>query len=439
MMTGNRVVSAFAAMLFLLCARPLCGGNLTFVLSSQLAKNHGPGAPHTSFNGVCQGDGDNDCLDDALENELIGKLNPRYYLDEDEHCPKMYVYAQVRPVGNGIDVWRVDGRLKQVNVTYFYNYEKDCKVDGHHGDSEHVRFFLFSQDLRTWTLDRAIYWRHSGSKTISGAHLANVAYDVSGMLGQPNVPPLVAADEDGHGSWEARWAYGNDCTADSTTIPRTCFDKDQARTSTFTRPTILHNVGGPDRGRFSGPERWRTGTSHLTVSGAEVFTLRNNIREYWAPARPFCGWLQCLSPFGCSCAGSLDGKLDKEVFTRQSRPITTAEYGAPYTYQCTFTRNGGPQVANHVTWTYRGQNPQGHLLYTAVDIAGTHYYRIWFSQTSEFGARWILESVAQNDWQGAPKVTCNAFDVNLAGTAVLFSGASGACSNGVNQTCYGNP
>ena len=225
-MTSNRVVFVCAVVFLLLAAPGLTAANLYYNLTSELAKNHGPGAPHTSFNGFCQGDQDNDCLDDAMEWELIQKLNPRYYLDEDESCRTMYVYAQVRPAAPSVDVWRVDGRMKWVNVTYFYNYEKDCQgLDGHSGDSEHVRFYLFSQDLKKWTLDHAIYWRHSDSKTISGTHLANVAYDVSGQLGQPNVPPLVAADQNGHGSWEAKWAYGDECTADTIVFPRrTCFD-----------------------------------------------------------------------------------------------------------------------------------------------------------------------------------------------------------------------
>jgi hypothetical protein len=440
-MTSMRGVSAVAVMLLLMCAAPLAAANLTYVLSGELAKNHGPGWPHTAFNGVCQGDADNDCLDDAMEQELMKRLNPRYYRDEDESCPTMYVYAQVRPASESVDVWRVDGRLKWVDVTYFYNYAEDCKIDGHYGDSEHVRYFLYSQDLKTWTLDRATYWRHSDTKTVSGNHLSNIAWDVSGQLGQPNVPPVIAADEDGHGSWEARSAYSDDCTADSTfPFRRTCFDEDEARKSHYTQQPILHNIGGPDGGRFRGPEHWRTGTEHLTVSGSEVYTLRNGIREYWMPARDFCGW-KCIEPL-CSlrgCAGSLQGKLDTAPFTRQSRPITQADYGAPYTYQCTFTRNGGAETANQVTWTYRGQNPEGHLLYTATDIGGTHYYRLWYSAPKEYGERWILESVGPNDWRGPAQVTCNQFDVNLAGTVVIFSGTSGACSNGVQQKCYGYP
>ena len=207
------------------------------------------------------------------------------------------------------------------------------------------------------------------------------------------------------------------------------------------QPTIQHNIGGPDGGRFSGPEHWRVSPPQRVVSGSEVYTDRGGYREYWTPARPFCGWtcttVSCLNFH--DCAGSLKGKLDTAPFTRQSRPITQADYGAPYTYQCTFTRNGGAEVANQVTWTYRGQNPEGHLLYTATDIGGTHYYRLWYSAPKEYGERWILESVAPNDWRGAAQVTCNQLDVNLAGTVVIFSGATGACSNGVRQTCYGNP
>ncbi|HEV7240314.1 MAG TPA: hypothetical protein VGQ36_13830 [Thermoanaerobaculia bacterium] len=441
-MTCKRVLRTIAVVLFLLTVRSASAGYLQFLLSSELAKNHGPVAPHTSFNGVCSGDADGDCLDDAVENELIQKVNPSYFLDEDESCSRMYVYAQVRPVGHGVDVWRVDGRVKRVNVTYFYLYEEDCQsyvgFAGHNGDSEHVRFFLSSLDLKTWTLDHGIYWRHSGNKDVTGIHINNIATDIKGVVGQAvNVPPIVASDQNGHGSWEGFSAYSSACSFSGSDI-RDCFDKDQARYSRSSRPAILHNIGGPSLGRQRGPERWRTGTPHLTVSGSEVYTLRNTVREYWMPRRDFCGW-RCLPGIPCSsCTGSLEGKLDQEEFSRQSRPVTPEENGAPYQYQCKFTRDGGPEVDNFGTWTYRGQNPQGHLLYTVVDKAATHYYRLWYSkQIGPKSERWILEWVAPNNWQGQALGRCDFFDVSLAGSLVEFSGPTGACSNGVKQTCYG--
>ncbi|HEX7150601.1 MAG TPA: hypothetical protein VF618_03865 [Thermoanaerobaculia bacterium] len=402
---------------------------LTFTLSSELAKNFGPGAPHTSFTGTCQGDQDNDCLDDAMESELANKLNPRYYLDENESCGTMYTYVQIRPSAPNVDVWRVDGYVKKVYVTYFYNYPRDCQPfgGGHLGDSEHVRYLLSSTNLRTWTLENGHYWRHADQTIISGDWLSNMA------RGLGSDRPIVAADQNGHGSWQGEAPLSSACSSDLNIFPqRHCFNSSFAISSTWSLPPILHNVGGPDFGRLGGPERWRGGTPHLTISGTTVYTQRDGAQEYWAPKRDFCGW-RC--PFGgCTdCAGSLDNKIDKGAFRRQSRPITAGDNGGTtLTYQCTFTRNGGPEMANYTTWTARGRNPQGHLLYTINDIGGTHYYRLWYSAEIDQGSRWILESVAPNDWQGAPLVRCDDFYVLHGGNMVIFN----ACSNGVWQRCF---
>lgn len=411
---------------------------LVYELSSELAKNHGPGAPHTSFAGVCQNDGDGDCLDDARENQLAQLVNPQYYFDEDESCPTLFLYAQVRPVGHGVDVWRVDGRVKRVNVTYFFLYERDCKaIGGHLGDSEHVRFTLTSQNLRSWTLEKGRYWRHDGNSTFPASHLNYIAGGVQSSR------PVVASDEDGHGSWEAVSPYDDDCSdEDSIFGIRDCFTGSSVLFSSFQVLPLLHNIGGPDLGRLNGPEKWRTGTPHLTVSGSQVYTQRNGKLEFWQGGNTkFCGWQcafadgDCRSPVA-NCSSGLNGKLDKEVFSRQSRPVTAADNnGQSFPYTCIFQRNG-VWNQNTVTWTYRGQNPQGHLLYTVTDIGGTHYYRLWYVGNIGVNAeRWILEAVAPNDWQGPAQVRCDNFDVRSSGNEVYFSGPSGSCSNGVSQIC----
>jgi hypothetical protein len=346
-----------------------------------------------------------------------------------------------------VDVWRVDGRIKEVNVTYFFLYPQDCNFFyGHFGDSEHVRFHLSSTDMKRWTLDSGTYWRHNGNSTYSGEYIYNIA------LGVGSNRPIVAADEDSHGSWEARSAYSSACSNDDSILGiRDCFTKDEARYSAYNVNTIVYNIGGPDLGRQNGPERWRTGTPNLTVSGSSVYTERNGKREYWAPNTKFCGWkcsfidaaAGCRSPVD-KCATPLDEKIDKGMFSRQSRPMTANENGGrPFSYNCTFQQSypSGTPAPNQVTWTYRGTNPQGHFLYTATDIGGTHYYRLWYvGQTPSKFERWILESVAPNDWQGPPQVRCDAFDVGPGGQQVTFGGPNGgACSNGVFQVCFGAP
>jgi hypothetical protein len=431
-------VIPFLALAFLAAAGLSSASALEYQLSSELAKNHGPGAPHTSFIGVCQNDHDGDCLDDAMEDQLAQMVNPRIYFDEDEGCPTLYLYAQVRPVGHGVDVWRVDGRVKRVNITYFFLYTRDCKsVGGHLGDSEHVRYTLTSTNLKTWTLEKGRYWRHSGDSIISASHLNYIAQGVG------STRPVVAADEDGHGSWEAVSPYDDDCSDEDSILGiRDCFNRSSAIFSDFQVLPLLHNIGGPDLGRLNGPEKWRTGTSHLTVSGSQVYTERNGRREFWQGGNSkFCGWQcalangDCLSPLS-DCSGGLNGKLDQEVFSRQSRPVTAVDNnGQSFTYNCIFQR-AGVWYQNNVTWTYRGDNPQGHLLYTATDIGGTHYYRLWYVGNIGLNAeRWILESVAPNDWQGPAQVRCDNFDVLRSGDEIDFSGPSGACSNGVLQIC----
>jgi hypothetical protein len=438
------------ALMLFLSVEPASAARLVYVLSSPLAKNHGPGLPHTSYFGVCQNDQDGDCLDDAMENRLAELVNPSYYFDQNESCPARYVYFQVRPQSSGVDTWRVDGVIKLVHITYFFNYEKDCKIDGHLGDSERVIYTLQSTDLQTWSLESGVYYRHTGFKSVSGDYLATFAR----ALGRSS--PVIASEHEGHGSWEGASPYNHDCSPDAAFF-RSCFNRSEARLSTPTPNPLLHNIGGPDQGRIGGPERWRPHPEHLIVSGRDVYTPRNGKREYWTrrddlpESRRFCGW-QCSQryPDGTcntlsgnplfaqsSCAGALDGKLDRAYFDKQSRPITAADNGGrSLSYSCTQeVPTGGTTTL--LTWTYRGDGPQGHLRYTAQDSRGTtFYYRLWYVGIPEIlTQRWILEQVAPNDWEGRALNRCDQFDVSVAGSFLRFAGPSGTCSNGVRLQC----
>src|SRR5688572_8486873 len=138
---------------------PAADAYLTYTLSSELKKSS------------CAGDSDSDCLDNAEETNLAWAASPWYFYDEDEGCsewrneqgaPASHFqrqdFIQVRPEGGGIGAWSpTDGRTKWIRVSYFFLFPHDCGakagfIGGHQGDTEHIKLYLYSYDLKTWYL-----------------------------------------------------------------------------------------------------------------------------------------------------------------------------------------------------------------------------------------------------------------------------------------------
>jgi hypothetical protein len=145
--------SIAAALLLGLTASGTAGALLSYTLASPLKK------------AGCAGDSDSDCLDNLEETNLTWAISPWYFYDEDEDCsgwtnkwglPSFHFarldYFQVRPQGANVGSWTSNGVAKWVAVTFFLNYPHDCGgiflgVAGHQGDSESVRYYLYSYDL----------------------------------------------------------------------------------------------------------------------------------------------------------------------------------------------------------------------------------------------------------------------------------------------------
>ncbi len=315
----------------------------------------------------CANDTDNDCLDNNEEGNLAMALAPLQFYDEDEDCsgwtnkwglPSSHFqrrdYFQVRPSGSGIQNWSpTDGKAKWIQVTYFLLYPHDCQsyfgFGGHQGDSENIRYYLYSYDLQRWYLSSARYWHHGSSHTISGSTLATHA----GQLGTTR--PSVASDEDGHGSWAGYKTDSSDCAGSEDSSWNDCFindwDEDYAN-GNWEYVQATKNVGGPS------PETWNSST--ITVSGSTAYTTldvgHGSNREYWTPRtdkyKKFCGW-QCASwerktDGDCtasrhsesSCAdGPLSNKVDSVSFSLQPPPPPTscAGYCGSYTGACDCT------------------------------------------------------------------------------------------------------
>lgn len=291
---------------------------LSYTLTDQLKKTG------------CAYDDDGDCLDNYREADLAWIVSPHYYYDENEDCADApYIgryaaydrrdYFQVRPMGDNVYNWASSSARKRVRITYFLLHPHDCGGFvswlpdwGHLGDSEHVRFELYSYDLKRWYLSGASFYHHGRVKWISGDGLQRRANELGTRYAS------VAADEDSHGSWPGRTASSSDCAASADDFCYgfcDCF-KGSMRTAYnygyWEYLSTNRNVGGPS------PESWRR--SVLSVSGTQAWTNLNigwgANSEFWTPRsdayRKFCGW-ECPIYYRRSdghCARSLRGETE---------------------------------------------------------------------------------------------------------------------------------
>lgn len=314
-----RLIGAVTALALALSVAPPTHGALSYNLYSPLKQTG------------CAGDGDDDCLDDSLEASLAWAASPWYFYDEDEDCsgwtnkfglPSSHFerrdYIQVRPQGTGIRNWSsTDGKAKWVTITYLFLYPHDCGnllgIKGHQGDSENIRFHLYSYDLRTWYLSHAYYWHHNHIDYVSGSFLQG------GAVGLGTSWASIAADEDSHGSWPGKEVSSSHCAGAMDDIFECSFGSCDCFINTWRSdyqngymdvPSASRNVGGPR------PERWNAAV--VTVAGAEAYSALNvghgTNREYWTPRgdsyRYFCGW-ECSPTYRKSdghCAVSIHDK-----------------------------------------------------------------------------------------------------------------------------------
>lgn len=269
---------------------------LSYTLASELKKSG------------CASDTDADCLDNSEETNLGWAVSPWYFYDEDEGCSgwtnrwglPSYHFArvdffQVRPQGSGISSWSpTDGIAKWVRITYFLNYPHDCASHfgfaGHQGDSESVRFHLYSYNLRTWYLSYAYYWHHGRIDYVSGSFLQSKAQDLGTSWAS------IAADQNSHGSWPGKEVSSSHCAGsmdDFCLSTCDCFINTwqwDYNNGYLEYPPATRNVGGPS------PENWNGAV--LTISGSDAYSLydvgHGLNREYWTPRTDqykwFCGW-----------------------------------------------------------------------------------------------------------------------------------------------------
>lgn len=276
----------------------------------------------------CSGDADGDCLDDSIETGLAWAVSPWYFYDEDEGCSgwendfgqasshfARRDYVQIRPHDRQVGSWTpTDGRAKWVTVTFFFLYPHDCGSNfgfaGHQGDSERVRYYLYSYDLTTWYLSYAYYDHHGRSTYVSGSFLEARANDLGTSWAS------VAADEDKHGSWMGRVVGSSHCAGSEDDF---CYGTCDCFVNTwawdfgngyYDVPSGARNIGGP------WPEQWNT--TYVTVSGSDAYTAldvgHGLNREYWTDESGtyqwFCGW-ECPSYYRASdghCIVSVHGR-----------------------------------------------------------------------------------------------------------------------------------
>lgn len=318
---------------------------LSYTLSSELKKSS------------CAGDTDSDCLDNAEENNLAWAAAPWYFYDEDEGCsewrneqgaPAFHFqrqdFIQVRPEGAGIGAWSpTDGKTKWIRVSYFFLFPHDCGakagfIGGHQGDTEHIKLYLYSNDLRTWYLYNVYYAHHDMDHFFSGAYLEQRA----NALGTRWIS--VASDEDSHGSWPGREPDSTHCAGSE---DDNCFTTCDCFRGTWRSdlnngygfvPSTSRNVGGPP------PESWNP--SVVTVSGSAAWTdldVGHGVnREYWTnhtgQYQKFCGW-ECPNASRNSdgtCAASAHGQTGCS-----SRLTNTVEPHKSKTDLTSFSVQGG--------------------------------------------------------------------------------------------------
>lgn len=357
MPSGLRVLSPLLFVATVLLFASAAEAALTYSLPSPLKKDS------------CLNDRDSDCLDQIEETNLGWAVSPWYFYDEDESCsgwtnrfglPSTHFarrdYFQVRPHGDGVRDWSpTDGKAKWVAVSFFLLYPHDCAVifgqAGHQGDSEHVRFHLYSYDLVTWYLGHAYYAHHGRFDFVSGSFLESNAQSLGTAWAS------VAADQNSHGSWPGREPSSSHCAGSMDDFCNSLCDcfintwRSDFQNGYFEYPPAHHNVGGP------APESWDP--SVVTVSSGHAWTTldvgHGANREYWTPGpsgyQKFCGW-EC--PEGCrrtsdndcsltihdrsNCAdGPLSQKVDTTSFRLDPPPPASNSclgYCGTYTGMC---------------------------------------------------------------------------------------------------------
>jgi len=338
----------------------------------------------------CSGDADGDCLDDSIETGLAWAVSPWYFYDEDEGCsgwendfgqPSYHFarrdYVQVRPHDREVWNWTsTDGRAKWVTVSFFFLYPHDCGNNfgfaGHQGDSERVRYYLYSYDLTTWYLSYAYYDHHGRSDYESGSFLQSKAQDLGTSWAS------VAADEDKHGSWPGKDVGSSHCAGSQDDFCLSTCDCFQNTWSWdfyygyYDVPSGSRNVGGP------WPEQWKT--TYVTVSGSDAYTQldvgHGSNREYWTDESGayqwFCGW-ECpaayrLSSGHCAynvhnrsnCAeGPLSDKVDYYDFSSLSGLTAASASGSDGAVTAPMLTEGEPaETGDAIAFTARpGDTP----------------------------------------------------------------------------------
>jgi hypothetical protein len=354
----RRILSLGTLGVMLLLARGAAAGTLVATLPSELKK------------ASCSGDVDGDCLDDSVEGALASALRPNVFYDEDESCNyqdsslhySRKDFFQVRPrpqSSERIVDWQPGGAAKWVNLTYFLLMPHDCQsyvvAGGHQGDSEKVEYLLYSYDLRTWYLYNGRYWHHNSPyHDFSGTYIGNLAQALGSSY------PIVASDQDGHGSWPGRAIDSQDCAGPEDSFYNDCFNGSIQTAYYYGRYQPVYagrNIGGPS------PERWNSLVVNVSGSTAySVFDVGHGTtnREYWTSTAPygrFCGW-ECsirLSDGNCytsshaetGCSDGLANKVDTTFFSVSTAcgeaacvPVAGARNGSHYTgLDCTGTES----------------------------------------------------------------------------------------------------